>query len=182
MKKTCIDTPQANGTTYLHPLYLTYINISHSSTGKTHSCPTPYFMEDGALVGLEFVDKNHVVDTQGPQFDIHALLYITYGISTLSDAIQWTHANIKKYTSSTLDRVWDMVWEVVVTKEDLNNMATLDNLVSTYQLMVGEGVSYGVIEKALLEIGKKYLGSKLTYHSSKSFQKKIKKSINSYID
>jgi hypothetical protein len=106
-------------------------------------------------------------------------LSVYYNIRNLDDCINWCKDNINLETI-TINRILDIVWEVIIKPDFFENDEIMDKIVSLYiyiyKIKYNKDINYQIMDKVLREDGKKILNTKLIY-SNKSYQKEIKKSI-----
>jgi hypothetical protein len=107
-------------------------------------------------------------------------LSVYYNIRNLDDCINWCKNNID-LQFITINRILDIVWEVIIKPDFFENDETMDKLVLLYiyiyKIKDNKYIDYHIMDKVLREDGKKLLNTKLLYYSDKSYQKEIKKSI-----
>jgi hypothetical protein len=107
-------------------------------------------------------------------------LSVYYNIRNLEDCINWCKNNINLQTT-TINRILDIVWEVIIKPEHFETDEMMDKIVTLYiyiyKMKYNKDIDYHIMDKILREDGKKILNTKLIYYSNKSYQKEIKKSI-----
>jgi hypothetical protein len=107
-------------------------------------------------------------------------LSVYYNIRNLDDCINWCKNNID-LQFITINRILDIVWEVIIKPDFFENDEIMDKMVSLYiyiyKIKDNKDIDYPIMDKVLREDGKKLLNTKLLYYSDKSYQKEIKKSI-----
>jgi hypothetical protein len=107
-------------------------------------------------------------------------LSVYYNIRNLDDCINWCKNNID-LQFITINRILDIVWEVIIKPDFFENDEIMDKMVSLYiyiyKIKDNKDIDYHIMDKVLREDGKKLLNTKLLYYSDKSYQKEIKKSI-----
>lgn len=112
-------------------------------------------------------------------------LSVYYNIKNLDDCINWCKNNIN-LEKKTINRILDIVWEVIIKIDFFDNEETVDKLVLLYIYIYKEkykkDIDYHIMDKVLRKDGKKLLNTKLIYNSNKSYQKEIKKSLYNNID
>lgn len=112
-------------------------------------------------------------------------LSLYYNIKNIDDCINWCKVNIN-LEIKTINRVLDIVWEVILNSETFENIETMDKLVllyiNIYKIKYNKDIDYHIIDNVLRNDGKKLLNTKLIYYSDKSYQKEIKKSIYNNIN
>jgi hypothetical protein len=104
-------------------------------------------------------------------------LWIYYNIKNIEDCINWCYKNINLETT-TINRVLDVTWEVILKNQDFETEETMDKIVLLYiyiyKTKYNKDIDYHIMDKILRNIGKKLLNTKLLYNSGKSYQKEIK--------
>lgn len=186
--KDCAGMPQKIGSKFIHPIFLFYINtntdkIKEKYTKEKNSvCPTKTMYNDKTdlFYSSRFVDKNDIkIDTN--YFDLNIYLIYTYNIKSIQDALEWSKININLIEIATLDRVWNIVWEIHIKKDSLDSML-LDNLTNFYinyfKTKYYKDIEYEKIYKVIKNIIKEYAESNLTLNSKKGYQYLIKKNLN----
>jgi hypothetical protein len=121
-------------------------------------------------------NKNNKI--QEPAYFVK-FLSVYYNIRNLDDCINWCKNNIDLQTI-TINRILDIVWEVIIKPDFFENDEIMDKIVSLYiyiyKIKYNKDIDYHIMDKVLRDDGKKILNTKLIY-SNKSYQKEIKKSI-----
>jgi len=118
-----------------------------------------------------------------PNFLIQ-FLSVYYNIRDIDDCIDWCKNNITLETI-TINRILDIVWEVIIKPEYFENDEIMDKIVSLYiyiyKIKDKIDIDYHIMDKVLRNDGKKLLNTKLIYYSKKSYQKEIKKILKNHI-
>jgi hypothetical protein len=118
-----------------------------------------------------------------PNFLIQ-FLSVYYNIRDIDDCIDWCKKNITLETI-TINRILDIVWEVIIKPEYFENDEIMDKIVSLYiyiyKIKDKIDIDYHIMDKVLRNDGKKLLNTKLIYYSKKSYQKEIKKILKNHI-
>jgi hypothetical protein len=121
-------------------------------------------------------NKNNKI--QEPTYFVK-FLSVYYNIRNLDDCINWCKNNIDLHII-TINRILDIVWEVIIKPDFFENDEIMDKIVSLYiyiyKIKYNKDINYQIMDKILRDDGKKLLNTKLIY-SNKSYQKEIKKSI-----
>lgn len=180
----CIGEPQELGSKYIHPFFLFYIdskdNVIEDTDKKYDStCPikTSYFNNN--YYTSENV-KRKDVKISNNYFSLDVYLIYTYNIKSIDDAIEWSNKNMNIVNIYTLDRIWNIVWEVYI-KKDIDSII-IDKLVIFYQYYFKNRykteINYEKLYKLLKVIIKDYSDDKLTFKSKKAYQYLIKQKLN----
>jgi hypothetical protein len=123
-------------------------------------------------------NNNKNTKIQEPAYFVK-FLSVYYNIRNLDDCINWCKNNIDLQTI-TINRILDIVWEVIIKPDFFENDEIMDKIVSLYiyiyKIKYNKVIDYHIMDKVLRDDGKKILNTKLIY-SNKSYQKEIKKSI-----
>jgi len=125
--------------------------------------------------------ENNIIESNKtePTYLIKFLL-VYYNITNFDDCINWCKNNID-LQKKTINRILDIVWEVIIKNDFFDNEETVDKLVLLYiyiyKKKYNKDIDYHIMDKVLRENGKNILNTKLIYNSNKSYQKEIKKSI-----
>lgn len=186
MQNNCITTvfKTEKDKVYLHPLYL--ISVEPYELEKGNVCLTPFYIKDSNITLLKSTNDNNDLKLDNNVFNLNFFLYSVYDIKDIDGALKWSYENLEIEEIDSIDRILDCTWECIIKKKDLKNIKVLDNLVQFYQkyfnIKYNINPTYRTIEKTILLIGDQYIDTNLTYNSKKSFQKKIKKYINSNIE
>jgi hypothetical protein len=126
-----------------------------------------------------FILNNNNNKIEEPTYFVK-FLSVYYNIRNLDDCINWCKNNIDLQTK-TINRILNIVWEVIIKPEFFENDEIMDKIVSLYiyiyKMKYNKDIDYHIMDKVLREDGKKLLNTKLIYYSNKSYQKEIKKSI-----
>ena len=126
-----------------------------------------------------FILNNNNNKLEEPTYFVK-FLSVYYNIRNLDDCINWCKNNIDLQTK-TINRILNIVWEVIIKPEFFENDEIMDKIVSLYiyiyKMKYNKDIDYHIMDKVLREDGKKLLNTKLIYYSNKSYQKEIKKSI-----
>jgi hypothetical protein len=126
-----------------------------------------------------FILNNNDNKIEEPTYFVK-FLSVYYNIRNLDDCINWCQNNINLQTK-TINRILNIVWEVIIKPEFFENDEIMDKIVSLYiyiyKMKYNKDIDYHIMDKVLREDGKKLLNTKLIYYSNKSYQKEIKKSI-----
>jgi hypothetical protein len=116
---------------------------------------------------------------------LEKLLSVYYNINNLDDCINWCKNNIDLQIK-TINRILDIVWEIIIKPEFFENDDTMDKIVLLYiyiyKMKYNKDIDYHIIDKVLRDDIKKLLNTKFIYNSDKSYQKEIKKSIYNNIN
>ena len=168
---SCLNSFQSPNTRFIHPKY-----FIQNSPLNTETCATPPYLAPNGKIYI-FGKKGEMAPTK-KAFDIKVFLAAVYKIHTVDDAIKWTHANINHHSEDTIDRVLDLVWDSLITKETINDPEIFDKLVEMYETYLDRfNITVKNIRNILQAVAEKYIGNDLTYHSKKSYQKIIKKNL-----
>jgi hypothetical protein len=128
---------------------------------------------------LFLINNNTNTKIQEPTY-FDTFLSTYYNIRNLDDCINWCKNNINLQTS-TINRILDIVWEVIIKPAFFENDETMDKIVLLYiyiyKMKYNKDIDYHIIDKVLRDDIKKLLNTKFIYNSDKSYQKEIKKSI-----
>jgi len=131
-----------------------------------------------------FILKDNNAKLKEPEYFIK-FLSVYYNIRNLEDCINWCKNNINLQTT-TINRILDIVWEVIIKPEHFETDELMDKIVSLYiyiyKIKYNKDIDYHIMDKVLREDGKKLLNTELIYYSDKSYQKEIKKSIYNNIN
>jgi hypothetical protein len=126
-----------------------------------------------------FILNNTNNKIQEPTYFVK-FLSVYYNIRNIDDCISWCQNNINLQTK-TINRILDIVWEVIIKPEFFENDEIMDKIVLLYiyiyKIKYNKDIDYHIMDKVLRDDGKKLLNTKLIYYSNKSYQKEIKKSI-----
>jgi hypothetical protein len=127
----------------------------------------------------KFKINNNNNNIQEPTY-FERFLSVYYNIRNLDDCINWCKNNIN-LQMKTINRILDIVWEIIISPDVFENDESMDKIISLYiyiyKTKYNKDIDYHIMDKILRDDGKKLLNTKLIYYSNKSYQKEIKKSI-----
>lgn len=168
---SCLNSFQSPNALFVHPKYL----IKNTPL-NTQTCATPPYVSSNGKIYI-FGKKGETQPSSKP-FDIKVFLAAVYKIHTVEDAIKWARDNIHHSSPDTVDRVLDLVWDSLVTKEIIDDPEAFDKLVEMYKSYLDRhNIPNKNIRDVLQAVADKYIGQDLTFHSKKSYQKIIKKNL-----
>lgn len=126
-----------------------------------------------------YFNNNNNSNIQEPIYFVK-FLSVYYNIRNLDDCINWCKNNIN-LQKKTINRILDIVWEVIITPDIFENDDSMDKIISLYiyiyKIKYNKDIDYHIIDKVLRDDIKILLNTKFIYNSDKSYQKEIKKSI-----
>lgn len=162
----CIDSLKPPGDTFFHPKYMIRFK-----TTKT-ACSTPLDVHEKTLY-MSFSEKkvNHTDELSF--FSPRVFIASVYNIFNLDDLVVWAQ-NAHTFEEETVNRVLDMAWDGLFTKESFTDPELFEKVATVYKTVL-QDVQEGDIQRALQRAYKDHWGQKLSYHSKKSYQKIIKK-------
>lgn len=175
MAPKCIGKPVNKGKYYIHPLYFVY-KVVDNDNDDYHECPTSIYFKDNKLKIEKKASKNESYDLSNASFDIKAYLSLVYNITSLDEAVEWTKNNINEDIAY-IERMWDLVWDGIFNKDQLDDDILMNKVVSLFTNLYK--ANYSLVDKSLKKVLSSY--SELSFHSKKSYQKILKKYINSNI-
>ena len=126
-----------------------------------------------------YFNNNNNSNIQEPIYFVK-FLSVYYNIRNLDECINWCKNNIN-LQKKTINRILDIVWEVIITPDIFENDDSMDKIISLYiyiyKIKYNKDIDYHIIDKVLRDDIKILLNTKFIYNSDKSYQKEIKKSI-----
>jgi hypothetical protein len=162
----CVDDVKPPHTTFFHPRYMLRFTSSEAACSTT-----PHISRGNIVLAAKTKQPNKVESIS--YFSPQVFLAGAYNILNLGDLVQWTKS-AKSLDEDTVTRVMDMVWDGLLTKDTFDDPEQFELLMTAYKDIFND-ISDNKLQRALQGVAKQHLGSRLSYHSRKSYHKIIKK-------